>query len=74
MPNGFPCFPVVKFHTFLASQLWVGARSLKYDGSYFILRNGRTFAVDLTGGEGLVVLVVKFETTEFTGSDRGRGS
>lgn len=35
MPAGFPCFPVVKFHTFLASQLCIGASSLKMQWQLF---------------------------------------
>lgn len=34
------------------------------------MRNGRTFAIDLTGGKGLGGLDIKFETREFMGSGK----
>lgn len=53
------------FHALLASQLPAAGSPRRSGGSYFVLRSGRTFAIDAGGGEGLVALFINSETTEF---------
>lgn len=54
------------FHAFLASQLPAAGSPRRSGGSYFVLRSGRTSAIDADGGgEGLVALFINSETTEF---------
>lgn len=53
MPDHFPYFPVVEFHTFLEPQLCVGASSLKIGWQIFYSEKWENFCYWSLGREGL---------------------